>query len=142
MQPRNPDYAQAVAASFARQGLMQSLGVRLERVAPGLCVLAVDYAPALGQQHGLFHGAVLGALGDTAGGYAAYSMMPPGSEVLSVEYKINFLAPAAGELLTATGRVLRPGRTLTVSAVELAVTRGGETTVCAALQQTLMRLAQ
>jgi uncharacterized protein (TIGR00369 family) len=137
----NPDYAATVAASFARQGLMRALGIELVEVTPGACVLSAAADPRLTQQQGLFHGALIGAMLDCAGGYAAYSLMPPGSEVLTTEYKVNFIAAAEGELLIARGRVLKPGRTLTVTMAEASCARDGVETLCAIMLQSLIRVA-
>ena len=117
-EPQNPDFVAVVRASFARQGLMQALGIELVEVAPGRCVLEAAADPRLTQQQGFFHGALIGAMLDCAGGYAAYSLMPAGTDVLTTEYKINFVAAAEGERLIARGRVIRPGRTLTVAMAE------------------------
>jgi uncharacterized protein (TIGR00369 family) len=139
-EPQNPDFAAAVAASFARQGLMQALGIELAEIGPGRCVLEAAADPKLSQQQGFFHGALIGAMLDCAGGYAAYSLMPAGSDVLTTEYKINFLAAAEGERLIARGRVIRPGRTLTVALAEAFCRRGSVETVCAVLLQSLIRI--
>lgn len=138
--PQNPDYASAVAASFARQGLMRALGIELVEVAPGRCVLAVGQSADLLQQEGYFHGALIGAMLDSAGGYAGYSLMPPGSEVLTTEYKVNFLAAALGTRLVARGRVIRPGRTLTVTMAEAFCEQGGEERLCAVMLQSLIQV--
>jgi uncharacterized protein (TIGR00369 family) len=139
-EPQNPDFAAAVRASFARQGLMQALGIALVEVGPGHTVLAASADPRLTQQQGLFHGALIGAMLDCAGGYAAYSLMPQGCEVLTTEYKINFVAAAQGERLIARGRVIRPGRRLTVATAEAFCERAGAEHLCAVLLQTLIRI--
>jgi uncharacterized protein (TIGR00369 family) len=136
----NPDYAAMVAASFAKQGLMQALGIELVEVTPGACVLCVAVDPRLTQQQGLFHGGLIGAMLDSAGGYAGYSLMPPGTEVLTTEYKINFIAAAAGERLIARGRVIRPGRTITVTMAEAFCLRDGVERACAIMLQSLIRV--
>ena len=136
----SPDYAAAVAASFARQGLMQALGIELVEVTPGACVLAVAADPRLTQQQGLFHGALIGAMLDSAGGYAGLSLMPPASEVLTTEYKVNFVAAAAGERLIARGRVIRPGRTITVTMAEAFCLQDGVERLCAIMLQSLIRV--
>jgi uncharacterized protein (TIGR00369 family) len=137
----NPDYAAMVAASFARQGLMQALGIELVEVTPGACVLSAAADPRLTQQQGFFHGALIGAMLDCAGGYAAYSLMPPESEVLTTEYKVNFIAAAEGGRLIARGRVLKPGRTLTVTMAEAFCARAGSENLCAVMLQSLIRVA-
>jgi uncharacterized protein (TIGR00369 family) len=138
--PLNPDYAGVVAASFARQGLMRSLGIELAEVGPGRCVLSAARNPALLQQHGYFHGALIGAMLDCAGGYAAYSLMPPDSEVLTTEYKVNFLAAAEGERLIVRGKVVKSGRTLTVASAEAFCVQGAMEEVCAMMLQSLIRV--
>jgi uncharacterized protein (TIGR00369 family) len=142
--PRVEDWQEAearVRASFGRQGFMQHIGARLVAVGPGTCEIACAPQAELSQQHGFVHAGVVAAIADSAAGYAALSLTPPGSEVLTVEFKLNLLAPARGDLLIARGTVLRPGRTLTVcEAAVVAVEDGGETQ-CAAALVTLMRRA-
>jgi uncharacterized protein (TIGR00369 family) len=137
---QNPDFAAVVRASFARQGLMRALGIELMKVTPGACVLCAAADPRLTQQEGYFHGALVGAMLDSAGGYAAYSLMPPGSEVLTTEYKVNFIAAAAGERLIARGRVIKPGRTLTIAMAEAFCERNGVETACAIMLSSLIRV--
>ena len=138
--PANPDFAAVVAASFAKQGFMATLGARLATIEPGLVVIEAAHAASLTQQQGLFHGGVIGALADNAGGYAALSLMPAGADVVTVEYKINFMRAAAGSQLRASGHVLRSGKTLTVARVD--VTCGSRETqeACAVVQATFMRI--
>lgn len=113
-EPRDADFERRVRASFAQQGLMQTFGAELDSVRPGAVDIGVPFAWRLTQQDGFLHAGVLIAAMDSACGYAALTLMPPGRRVLSVELKANLLAPAVGERLTARGEVLRPGRTLTV----------------------------
>ncbi len=131
-----------IAESFNRQGFLQTIGARLTRVAAGEIEIELETDPKLTQQHGYVHGAVVAAIGDTACGYAALTMMPEGSEVVSVEYKINFVAPAKGEKLIARGRVNKSGRTLSVccSGDVFAVNNGAEKVV-ATILATMMRVA-
>lgn len=117
--PRDPNFEARVHASFTRQRLMEVLGARLEEIQPGEVRISLPFREDLTQQHGFLHAAVVTAIADSACGYAALTLMEPGVEVLSVEFKINLLAPAAGERFVATGRVLRPGRTLTVCSAEV-----------------------
>ena len=127
-----------VRESFAKQGLMRLLEAEVSEVGEGWCVIEVPYSDKLTQQQRYFHGAVAGAIGDSAGGYAALTLAPEGREVLTVEYKINFLAPAWGQKMVARGEVLTAGRRLFVSKAEvIAVSGEGEETPCAALQQTI-----
>ena len=111
--------AAQVRASFAAQGMMATLGAVMEDLAPGRVVLSAPIRPEVGQQHGFAHAALSFALGDSAAGYAALSLMPDGAEVLTVEMKIQLLSPAAGDRLIATGEVVRAGRRL--SAVQAKV---------------------
>lgn len=135
--PANPDYDAVVRDSFARQGLMTTIGARIVDLGPGFCVVEMPYAPGVSQQQGFFHGGVIGAIADTAAGYAAYSLMPAGAEILTVEFKLNLIRAALPPTLRAEGRVLRAGRTLTVCRADV-FHRDGE--ACALLQSTLMRV--
>jgi len=128
-----------VQASFDRQGMMRHLGVRLLRVEPGLCELALPYSDKVTQQQEGFHGGAMGALADIAGGYAALTMVPEGMEVTTVEYKINFLAAFLGGELRATGHVVKAGRRIIVTTAEVVhVDAAGKQSVCAVMQQTLV----
>ena len=111
---RDPDFEQRVRDSFGRQRFMATIGARLRRVAPGEVDIELPITEALTQQHGFLHAGALAAAADSACGYAALSLMPAGAAVLSVEFKINMLAPAAGDSVVAQGRALRAGRTITV----------------------------
>nr|WP_296580537.1 PaaI family thioesterase [Xanthobacter sp.] len=117
------------------------LGAELGAVAPGRVEIVLPYAEKVTQQHGYFHGGSIGAIADTAGGYAAFSLFPPDSTVLTVEYKINIMAPGKGERLVAVGEVTRAGRTLTVAKIEVYAEADGARTHCATATQTLMCLA-
>ena len=119
MQPRNEEFAAAVSESFTRQPFLETIGAKLVRVAPGEVDIELPFRGDLVQQSGVLHAGVVTAIADTACGYAALTLMPAGSDVLSVEFKINLLAPAAGERFLARGRVIRSGRTLTVSSAEV-----------------------
>ena len=138
--PRTEDFAERVRASFARQTIMGLIGAELASVAPGRVTIALPYRDDLCQQHGFFHAGVTSTIADSAGGYAAFTLFPAGSSVLTVEFKINLLAPADGERLRAEGRVLRPGRRLTVCDVDVFAEKAGQATLCAKLQQTLICL--
>jgi len=132
--------AERVRASFHRQGFMRYLRAELVEVRPGSCEIHLAWRPEVTQQHGFFHGGVVGTLCDNAGGYAALSVAPPGCSVLTVEYKINFVSPAEGERLVVRARVVRPGRTLVVSSVEASVVKGGKEKLCATALETVMLL--
>jgi uncharacterized protein (TIGR00369 family) len=137
---RFEEWEPRVRDSFARQGAMSLLGAELREVELGLCSIALVYRPELSQQHGFFHAGVTSAIADSAGGYAAFTLFPAASEVLTVEFKINLIAPANGDELLASGAVVRSGRTLTVCTVNVSVRRNGAYYPCAILQQTLMRI--
>ena len=117
--PRDPDFERRVRASFARQAAMATLGVGISSVAPGEVRLVLPFRAELTQQHGFLHAGVVTSVIDSACGYAALSLMEPGAAVLSVEFKVNLLAPARGSRFEATGRVVRAGRTVTVVSGEL-----------------------
>jgi uncharacterized protein (TIGR00369 family) len=131
-----------VRQSFAQQGLMRAIGAEMTDLGPGRCTIELAYSERIAQQHGFFHGGIVGTIADTAGGYAALTLMPAGDDVLSAGYTINFLRPAAGERLIATGSVLRAGRTLSVVRVDVRVDSPTGQTLCAALQQTVSRVAR
>jgi uncharacterized protein (TIGR00369 family) len=136
----DPDFAARVRDSFSRQNAMGFIGARLTRIEPGLAEIELPYRDELTQQHKLFHGGISTMIADSAGGYAAYSLFPATSSVLTVEFKISLLAPAAGEKLVARGRVLKPGRTLTVCDLEVQAIRNGEATPVLKGLQTLICL--
>jgi uncharacterized protein (TIGR00369 family) len=136
-EPRHPGFERAVRASFARQGVLAAWGAEMVEVAPGRVVLRLAFSARVTQQQGFFHGGVVASLGDSAGGYAAMTMLEAGLEIVSVEYKVNFLAPASGEALVATGQLIRAGKRLLVSTTEVDVWRDGVARPCALLQQTL-----
>ena len=135
---RNPDYAEDVRQSFARQGVMATIGARLGDIRPGNCEVPLPFDDGLTQQDGYFHGGMICAIGDSAAGYAAMTLASPGSRVLTVEYKFNFMAPGDGERLVARGRVIKAGRTLAVCESDVFVFKGLAETRCAASLQTLI----
>jgi uncharacterized protein (TIGR00369 family) len=137
-QPRNPDFEARVRGSFARQNAMGLIGARMTRVEPGRVEIELPVRDDLGQQHGFVHGGIVGMIADSAGGYAAFTLMPADASVLTVEYKLNMLAPAEGDLLIARGEVLKPGRSLSVVRADVWARRGDKETRVAAMQQTLM----
>lgn len=136
---RNPDFESVVTASFARQGFMAHLGAELMGVEPGHVQIDVPYRPQLSQQQDYFHAGVTAAVVDSSCGYAALTLMPPGSEVLTVEYKINLFAPAHGERLAAHGRVVRAGKTITVCHGDAYALLDGQQTHCATVTTTMIR---
>ena len=136
----DPDFAERVRKSFDAQGIMDHIGATLTLIEPGVCEIELPYSDAVSQQHGFFHGGVIGTIADSAGGYAAFGLMDAEDSILTVEYKLNLMAPADGDLLVARGQVVRAGRTLTVARAEVRVVKNGVEVACAAMQQTLMRI--
>ncbi len=121
----------AARDSFARQGIMATLGATLTKLELGVCEITLPFRRALSQQHGFFHAGVISTVTDSAAGYAAYTMFPTGSSVLTAEFKINLLAPADGESLRASGRVIKHGKTLTICEMQAFITKNGEEKLCA-----------
>lgn len=138
--PRNPDWEATVRSSFARQKVMNLIGAELGTLAPGHCEIRLPYRDDLTQQNGFFHAGITGAIVDSAGGYAGYTLMPAGSDVLTVEFKLNLLAPADGDILVAEGQVLKSGRNLVITRGEVYAIRNGKAVHCATMQQTLMTM--
>jgi uncharacterized protein (TIGR00369 family) len=136
--PIDPRYAERVRESFARQGAMRLIGAELVDVMPGYCAIALAPRPEIAQQHGYVHAGIVGAIVDSAGGYAGFTLFPADASVLTVEFKLNLLAPAAGDRLVAEGFVVKPGRTLAVTRGEVHAEHGGKRTLVALMQQTLM----
>ncbi len=139
-QPVDPDFAARVRASFGRQQAMSLIGARLSVVELGHAEIELPYRDDLTQQKGYVHGGIVGMIADSACGYAAYTLMPASSSLVTVEYKINLLAPAQGEMLVARGEVIKPGRTLSVTCAEVYARKNGKMVQVAAMQQTLMTL--
>lgn len=129
-----------IRASFARQGLMGTLGATLAAVASGRVEVALRPTPAITQQHGFVHAGAVSAIADTAAGYAALSLMPAGRGVLTTEFKINLVAPAAGERIVARAQVIKAGRTLTLVQAEVFAERAGREHLIAFLTATMMAL--
>lgn len=123
--PRDKDYCERIHNVFARQEFMTFLGAELAGVAPGQVEIRLPFQAGLTQQHGYFHGGAIGTLADVTGGFAAFSLMAAQDLILTVEYKVNMLAPAMGDALLARGRVLRPGRQLTVAHTDIFSLRDG-----------------
>ena len=139
--PADADFEARTRASFERQKIMDLLGASITRVEPGEVEIVLPFRDDLTQQHGFFHAGVTSTIADSAGGYAAFSLFPADASVLTTEFKINLLAPADGELLRAVGRVIKPGRTLTVCDVDVFAVKNGQAKPCAKLLQTLMCMA-
>ncbi|KAJ1403169.1 HotDog domain-containing protein [Ochromonadaceae sp. CCMP2298] len=129
-----------IGQSFARQGLMSHLGAKLIRVEPSLCEISLPYSAQIIQQQGGFHGGAIGSIADSAAGYAALTETPIDMEVVSVEYKINFMANFQGGELRAVGRVVKAGKSIIVTTAEVTHIGDGKITPCAVLQQTVMKV--
>ncbi|HYV00317.1 MAG TPA: PaaI family thioesterase [Pyrinomonadaceae bacterium] len=110
----NPRFAEDIKQSFALQSVMRVIGAELSLLEPGIVEITLPYRSDLAQQHGYLHAGIVTTIADSAAGYAAYSLMPAGAEVLSVEFKVNLLRPAQGKSFLARAEVIKPGRTLTV----------------------------
>lgn len=136
--PANPDYEAATRAMFAGQPFMVHIGAVLGAVTPGRAEIHLPYSRAVTQHDGFFHGGVIATLADNSGGAAGYTVLPAGMGLLTVEFKVNILAPGRGEQLVARGRVVRSGRNLIVSAAEVFAAQGGTETLCATELMTLM----
>lgn len=130
--------AERVRASFERQNAMHLIRATLPIVTPGRTEIHVPHWEGVEQQHGFVHGGVVGMIADSAAGYAAMTVVPASASVLTVEYKMNLVAPADGEKLVARGEVVRPGRTLIVTKAEVFALKDGRETLCALMQQTIM----
>jgi uncharacterized protein (TIGR00369 family) len=140
-QPQDVNFQQRVRSSFAQQRVMQTLGIEIVRLEPGKIELAMPYDTAYTQQHGFLHAGIVTTALDSACGYAAFSLMPAEAEVLTVEFKINLLAPAKGERFLFRGNVVKPGRTLTVCEAQAVASHGGtEQRLVATMISTLMAL--
>lgn len=134
----DPDFAERVRASFAKQHAMDLIHATLPVVEPGLTEIHLPHWAGVEQQHGFVHGGVVGMIADSAAGYAAMTLVAASASVLTVEYKMNLVAPADGEKLIARGKVVRPGRTLVVTQAEVFAVKDGKEKLCALMQQTIM----
>ena len=137
-QPSNPQFEQRVRESFSRQFLMKTLGAVLTKIEPGLVSIELTNRPEVTQQHGFIHAGAVASVLDSACGYAAYSLMPEDAAVLSIEFKVNLLAPARGERLVATAEVKRAGKTITVCTADAHIHEKGETKLVATMLATMM----
>ena len=137
----NERFRETVQESFARQGLMKALGARLRRIDPGVVEIELPYSDVVTQQHGYFHAAAVAAIADTAGGYAALTLMRSDEEILAAEFKINLVRPAVGRLLVAEAEVVRLGRTLVVSQATVRAIDGDNAKTVAIMLQTNARVA-
>ncbi|HZJ00465.1 MAG TPA: PaaI family thioesterase [Gemmatimonadaceae bacterium] len=138
--PADPHFAARVSESFAKQGLMATLGARLTRVEPGEVEIEMPIGASVSQQHGFAHAGAVASIADSACGYAAFSLMPRDSGVLAVEFKINLLAPGAGDKLIARAKVIRAGRTLSICQAEVSAVKEDEERVVAIMTATIMNV--
>ncbi len=140
-EPLDPPVAARLARvrdSFARQGAMMLVGATLVDIRPGYCAIGLVPRPEVCQQHGYVHAGIVGTIADSAGGYAGYTLFPENASVLTVEFKLNLLAPAQGERIVAEGFIVKSGRTLVITRGEVHAEQGGQRTLVAIMQQTLM----
>ena len=138
--PKDTAFQARIQASFDKQGLMSTLRASILHMAPGAVDIALMASPSVSQQHGFVHAGAVAAIADTAAGYAALSLMPPGAGVLTTEFKINLVAPAAGERVVARGRVIKAGRMLTLAQTEVFSQTAQEEKLVALLTATLMTI--
>jgi uncharacterized protein (TIGR00369 family) len=134
----DPHFAERVLASFEKQNAMHLIKATMPVVNHGSTEIHVPHWEGVEQQHGFVHGGVVGMIADSAAGYAAMTMVSASASVLTVEYKMNLVAPADGEKLIARGQVLRPGRTLIITKAEVFAVKDGKEILCALMQQTIM----
>ncbi|WP_374619066.1 PaaI family thioesterase [Pandoraea sp.] len=138
--PLDDAVAAKIRASFDKQGVMTHWGAQLSHLADGYCEISLPFSDKVNQQLGYFHGGVIGAIADSAGGYAGYTRILPDQELVTAEYKLNILAPGKGDTLVGRGQVVKAGRTLIVATAELFALDNGKWTLCALMQQTLFVL--
>lgn len=141
LEARDAQFASRVRANFSRQRVMATLGAQLGAVTPGAVEILLPFRDDLTQQHGYLHAGIVTAIVDSACGYAALSLLAVGVEVLTVEYKVNFVAPAIGERIIARGRVVKPGRTITVCAGDVYTEQDGQERIVATMLATMMAVS-
>jgi len=138
----NPSFAKEVNDSFARQSIMSLIDARLTNIEPGRIDISLPFRGDLTQQHGYLHAGIITTIADSACGYAAYTLMPPDSEVLSIEFKINLLRPGKGDSFVARAEVLRPGKTVTAVRADVFALSNDKETLIATMQGTMMCLGK
>jgi uncharacterized protein (TIGR00369 family) len=139
-EPQDPAFAERIRASFAKQGAMHTIGATLGEIAPGRVVIELPWAQALTQQHGFLHAGMVATALDSACGYAASTLMPADAGILTIEYKINLLAPAQGQRFRMEGAVVKPGRTITVAEGRAYAVQDGREKLVATMGATLMTI--
>lgn len=140
--PMDSDYEARIRSSFEKQVVMKTIGAALTKITPGEVVIEFAYDMSLTQQHGYVHAGVVTTVVDSACGYAAYTLMAPDSEVLTIEYKVNFMYPARGERFKGIGRVLRSGRTVTVCSGDVVAVENGKEKVVATMLATMISVVK
>ena len=140
--PQNPDFIQNVEQEFVQQDFMKFIGAELSKVEPGFCEIRLPFKKELTQHHGFFHAGIICTLADNTGGFAAISLVAKGRSVLSAELKINLLSSGVGQFLISRGRVVKPGKTLTVCQSEVYIRSNDEEKLCALCQMTLIEVEQ
>lgn len=135
--PRDPDYAPRVRMSFDRQPAMRLIGALMVDLGPGYCTVELPFRTDLTQQNGFIHAGMISAIADSAGGYAGFTLFAAGTDVLTVEYKLNLLAPGKGERLIADAEVVKSGRTFVITRADVYAQDGVSRSLCAIMQQTL-----
>lgn len=138
--PQDPNYVERIRSSFDKQKAMQTIGATLGEIAPGEVTIDLPYSDHIVQQDGFLHAGIVTTIADSACGYAAFTLMPLGSRVLSVEFKVNLMSPAVGERFVAIGKVIKPGRTITVCSGEVFAYSGEESKLVALMQATMIRV--
>ncbi len=138
--PKDNDFASKVKNSFAEQKFMSFINAELVKIEPGICEIHIPYNKNITQQNSFFHAGIVGTIADNSAGYAAFSLMNKDSSILTVEFKMNLISPADGELLIGRGNVLKYGRTLTVCRSDVFIVKDGIEKLCAASQSTLIEL--
>ncbi len=139
-EPKDIEFETRVRDSFGRQRFMKFIGAELFKVEPAFCEIHIPFDLNLTQQHGYFHAGIVGTLADNAAGYAAFSLMDRHSSILTVEFKLNLIAPAKGEILIGRSQVLKYCKTLTVCRSDVFIVKDGKEKLCAASQSTLIEL--
>jgi uncharacterized protein (TIGR00369 family) len=138
--PPNPDFENYLRQRFTLQKAMQTIGATLGEVYPGEVHIDLPFHEKLTQQDGFLHAGIVTTIVDSACGYAAFTLMPVGSRVLSVEFKVNLMSPAVGDHFVAIGKVIKPGRTITVCSGEVFAYQGEESKLVALMQATMIRI--
>jgi len=136
--PLNPDFIEAVKTSFLKQNAMELIHASIDNIKHGQVDIRLPHWSGIEQQHGFVHGGVVGMIADSAAGYAAMTVVPANASVLTVEYKLNLIAPADGEALIAKGQIIRAGRTLVITKAEVFAIKEDKQSLCALMQQTIM----